>query len=199
MAMEMAEPQPPRRAAACQRLLDSPVIAAVKDEAGLDAALQSECGAVFLLFGAAANARRLVERVQAAGKLAIVHIDLVEGLSSREAAVDTLAALCRPDGVISTRPTLVRRARHLGFLTVQRVFMLDSLALASLPGQLGVGKPDFIEILPGILPRVIGEVAASTATPVIAGGLIRYKDEVMAAMKAGAAAVSASSPAVWKM
>ncbi|WP_294499978.1 glycerol-3-phosphate responsive antiterminator [uncultured Gemmiger sp.] len=183
----------------CGRLMDSPVIAAVKEEAGLDAALQSECGAVFLLFGSAASAGRLVDRVRAAGKLAIVHIDLVEGLSGREAAVDTLAALCRPDGIISTRPTLVRRARHLGFLTVQRVFMLDSLALSSLPGQLGVGKPDFLEILPGIIPRVIGEVAASTTTPVIAGGLIRYKDEVMAAMRAGAAAVSTSSPAVWNM
>lgn len=84
-------------------------------------------------------------------------------------------------------------------MTVQRVFMLDSLALKTLPGQLNVGKPDFIEILPGIIPRVIGEVAAATSTPVIAGGLIRYKDEVMAAMRAGAAAVSTSSPPVWDM
>lgn len=181
------------------RMLDCPVIAAVKDETGLAAALKSECEVIFLLFGSVVNVADLVERVRGAGKLAIVHIDLVEGLSCREAAVDTLAALCRPDGVISTRPPLVRRARHLGFLTVQRVFMLDSLALKTLPGQLNVGKPDFIEILPGIIPRVIGEVAAATSTPVIAGGLIRYKDEVMAAMRAGAAAVSTSSPPVWDM
>ena len=197
--MDKTETETKGRGAACQRLLDSPVIAAVKDEAGLDAALQSECGAVFLLFGSAAEVGRLVRRTRDAGKLAIVHIDLVEGLSCREAAVDTLAALCRPDGIISTRPPLVRRARHLGFLTVQRVFMLDSLALKTLTGQLNVGKPDFIEILPGIIPRVIGEVAAATSTPVIAGGLIRYKDEVMAAMWAGAAAVSTSSPPVWDM
>ncbi len=54
-------------------------------------------------------------------------------------------------------------------------------------------------LLTGIIPRVIGEVAAATSTPVIAGGLIRYKDEVMAAMRAGAAAVSTSSPPVWDM
>ncbi len=182
-----------------QRLLDCPVIAAVKDEAGLDGALASECGVIFLLFGTVLSVADLVNRVRAAGKLAIVHIDLVDGLSQREVAVDGLARMCAPDGIISTKPTLVRRARHLGMLTVQRAFILDSLALSNLPAQLGVGKPDFIEILPGIMPRVIAEITQSTATPVIAGGLIKYKEEVMAAMRAGAAAVSTTCPAVWAM
>ena len=121
-----------------QRLLDCPVIAAVKDEAGLQAALQSECEVIFLLFGTVLSVAGLVEQVRAAGKLAIVHIDLVDGLSQREVAVDGLARMCAPDGIISTKPTLVRRARHLGMLTVQRAFILDSLALSNLPAQLGV-------------------------------------------------------------
>ena len=182
-----------------QGLVDCPVIAAVKDEAGLAAALKSECEVVFLLFGTVVNIPDLVERVRAAGKLAIVHIDLLDGLSQREVAVDGLARMCAPDGIISTRPALVRRARHLGLLTVQRAFILDSLALSNLPAQLAVGKPDFIEILPGIMPRVITEITQATATPVIAGGLNKYKDEVMAAMRAGAAAVSTTCPAVWEM
>lgn len=181
------------------RLLDCPVIAAVKDEAGLEQALRSECEVVFLLFGTIVSVSSLVERVRRSGKLAIVHIDLVEGLASREVAVDALQALCTPDGIISTRPALIRRARHLGLLTVQRAFILDSLSLDNLPAQLNVGKPDFIEILPGIMPRVIGELAQKTRTPIIAGGLVKYKDEVMAAIRAGAAAVSTSSPSVWEM
>lgn len=181
------------------RLLDCPVIAAVKDEAGLEQALRSECEVVFLLFGTIVSVSSLVERVRRSGKLAIVHIDLVEGLAAREVAVDALQALCTPDGIISTRPALIRRARHLGLLTVQRAFILDSLSLDNLPAQLNVGKPDFIEILPGIMPRVIGELAQKTRTPIIAGGLVKYKDEVMAAIRAGAAAVSTSSPSVWEM
>lgn len=184
---------------ACRRLLDSPVIAAVKDDAGLDAALQSECGAVFLLYGSAAGVCTQVDKVRAAGKLAIVHIDLIDGLSGREAAVDALKALCHPDGLISTKPAVIRRARHLGLVTVQRAFLLDSMSVENLPAQLAVGKPDFLEVLPGIMPRIIARITASTDTPVIAGGLIQYKDEVMAAMGAGAAAVSTSSPAVWAM
>ncbi len=182
-----------------QRLLDCPVIAAVKDEAGLSGALSSECEVVFLLFGTVLNVPDLVDRVHAAGKLAIVHIDLVDGLSQREVAVDGLARICAPDGIISTKPTLVRRARHLGLLTVQRAFILDSMALSNLATQLSVGKPDFIEILPGIMPRVITEITQATSTPLIAGGLIKYKEEVMAAMRAGAAAVSSTCPAVWAM
>lgn len=181
------------------RMLDCPVIAAVKDEAGLAAALKSECEVIFLLFGSVVNIPDLVERVREAGKLAIVHIDLLDGLSQREVAVDGLTRMCAPDGIISTRPALIRRARHLSLLTVQRAFILDSLSLDNLPAQLNVGKPDFIEILPGIMPRVISELAQKTRTPIIAGGLVKYKDEVMAAIRAGAVAVSTSSRTVWEM
>ena len=91
----------------------------------------------------------------------------------------------------------IRRARHRGLLTVQRAFILDSLSLTSLSGQLEQGKPDFVEILPGIMPRVIAEISARTQVPVIAGGLLRDKADVMAAMRAGAAAVSTSAPSLW--
>lgn len=64
-----------------------------------------------------------------------------------------------PDGIISTHPSLIRRARHQGLLTIQRAFILDSLSLNNLSGQLEQGKPDFVEILPGIMPRVITEIS----------------------------------------
>ena len=180
-----------------ETLLDEPVIAAVKTDEALTAALASPCSAVFLLASTLLTVDGLVHRIHDAGKLAVVHIDLVDGLSSREIAVDSLNALCHPDGIISTRPTLIRRARHRGLLTVQRAFILDSLSLTSLSGQLEQGKPDFVEILPGIMPRVIAEISTRTQVPVIAGGLLRDKADVMAAMRAGAAAVSTSAPFLW--
>ena len=180
-----------------ETLLDEPVIAAVKTDEALTAALASPCSAVFLLASTLLTVDGLVHRIHDAGKLAVVHIDLVDGLSSREIAVDSLNALCHPDGIISPRPTLIRRARHRGLLTVQRAFILDSLSLTSLSGQLEQGKPDFVEILPGIMPRVIAEISARTQVPVIAGGLLRDKADVMAAMHAGAAAVSTSAPSLW--
>ena len=180
-----------------ETLLSEPVIAAVKTESALTAALASPCSTVFLLASTLVNVEGMVQRIQQAGKLAVVHIDLVDGLSGRDIAVDSLIALCHPDGIISTHPTLIRRARHRGLLTIQRVFILDSLSLTTLSGQLELGKPDFVEILPGILPRISTEISTQISVPIIAGGLLRDKADVIAAMRAGAAAVSTSAPSLW--
>lgn len=180
-----------------ETLLSEPVVAAVKTESALTAALASPCSTIFLLASTLVNVEGMVQRIRQAGKLAVVHIDLVDGLSGRDIAVDSLIALCHPDGIISTHPALIRRARHRGLLTIQRAFILDSLSLTTLSGQLELGKPDFVEILPGILPRIITEISAQTPVPIIAGGLLRDKADVIAAMRAGAAAVSTSAPSLW--
>lgn len=180
-------------------LTELPVIAAVKDECDLARALESECRVVFLLFGNIINVGDLVRRVQEKDKLCIVHIDLVEGLSNRDIAVDGLIKLCHPDGIISTRGSLVRRAQSLGLLAIQRAFLLDSMSMRSLLGQVEANRPDFMEILPGVIPSAIGEVVSKTNVPVIAGGLIRSKQDVMQALNAGVIAVSTSSYEVWEM
>ena len=179
--------------------MDAPVIAAVKDDAGLRSALETDCQVIFLLYGSIISIDELVHRIHQRDKLCFVHIDLVEGLSNREIAVDGLVRLCRPDGIISTRPALIRRAKQLGLTTVLRAFLLDSMSLASLLSQLEWDRPDFVEILPGIIPTVIREIARKTTIPLIAGGLIRSKQDVIQALQAGAVAVSSSCADVWKM
>lgn len=56
---------------------------------------------------------------------------------------------------------------------------------------------DVIEILPGIMPEVIRQVNSISRVPVIAGGLIKSRQNVMTALDSGAVAVSATSPRVW--
>ena len=180
-------------------LLDCPIIAAVKNDSDLEEALRSECSIIFLLYGNLVTIEDLVQKVRRQKKLAIVHMDLIDGFSSREIAVDGLVKLCRPDGIISTRAAQIRRGRQLGLLTVQRAFILDSLSLESLGSQLEAGHPDFVEILPGIMPRIIREITAKISVPLIAGGLIQYKQEVLQAIDAGAVAVSTTCRDVWKM
>jgi len=182
-----------------EQLMDSPVIAAVKEDAGLRQALNSDCQVIFLLYGTILNVSHLVEQIHARGKRCFVHIDLVEGLSNREIAVDALVKLSSPDGIISTRAPQIRRAQQLGILAIQRVFLLDSMSLHSILTMMDTSRPDFIEVLPGVIPAVIGEITAKTTIPVIAGGLIRSKQDVIQALQAGAMAVSTSCQAVWKM
>ena len=180
-------------------LADSPVIAAVKDEPGLSRALASDCQVIFLLFGTIMNIGELVQQVREKDKICIVHADLIDGLSNREIAVDGLVKLSNPDGIISTRASHIRRAQALGLLAIQRAFLLDSMSMRSLLAQVETNKPDFIEILPGIIPNVIQEIVRKTSVPVIAGGLIRSKQDVMQALNAGVIAVSTTTQEVWEM
>ncbi len=182
------------------RLLeDGPVIAAVKDGAGLDAALESDVPVVFLLASDVLNVGDVTLRVHKAGKRVFVHLDLVEGLAARDIAADFIARNTVADGVISTRDSLTRRARELGLLAIRRVFLLDSMALATVERHLTQDSADLIEVLPGLMPKIIRRLAAVVSKPIIAGGLISDKEDVTGALGAGAIAVSTTNPTVWSM
>lgn len=180
-------------------LAEGPVIASVKNEEGLAAALDSDVPVIFLLFGDILNIGDLTRRIHKTGKAAFVHLDLIEGLAAREVTVDYIAGQTDADGVISTKPQLLRRAGEMGLVTVQRFFLLDSMALQNVSRHLGQDISDFIEILPGLMPKIVRRVAETTGKPVIAGGLIDEKEDVVAALNAGAVAVSATNPEVWRM
>lgn len=179
-------------------LAEGPVIAAVKDGDGLAAALESDVSVIFLLSGDVLTISDTAARVKKAGKRAFVHLDLVDGLASREVSVDFIARQTAADGIISTKAALTRRGRELGLVSIQRFFLLDSMALDNIQRQ----RPqdaDLIEVLPGLMPKIIRRVGQITGKPVIAGGLISDKEDVTAALSAGAVAVSTTNPDVWRM
>ena len=175
----------------------SPVIAAVKNEQQLRLALESDCETVFLLFGDLLNIGTLTRSVKEAGKTAIVHMDLINGLSAKEIAVDFIAKTTAADGIISTKPQLVKRGKELGLFTVLRVFVIDSKAFENISRDRIAVEPDVLEILPGIMPPVITRICELVSTPIIAGGLISQKKDILAALDAGAIAVSTTNQEMW--
>ena len=126
-----------------------PVIAAVKDYDGLEKCCQMEdLKVVFILFGDVCSIDKIVEKVKEAGKIAMVHLDLIVGLSSREISVDFIKNNTYADGIISTKIALIKRGKELGLFTVLRFFMLDSIALRNvelMEHQHADSRPDFIE------------------------------------------------------
>ena len=181
----------------------NPVIAAVKNDAGLQAAVEmEEIQMIFVLYGDVCTIPEILERIKAAGKKAMVHIDLIAGLSAKEISVEFIARQTRADGIITTKPALVRRAKELGIFAVLRFFVIDSLALKNIENlemQCGTSRPDFIEVLPGVMQKVLGRIAKVSRIPMIAGGLITEKEDVIAALSAGAIAVSSTNQDVWKL
>ena len=73
------------------------------------------------------------------------------------------------------------------------------MALSNVTRRHDSCHPDFIEILPGVMPKIIRRICRETQTPIIAGGLIADKEDIMAALGAGACAISTTNPNVWFM
>jgi glycerol uptake operon antiterminator len=175
-------------------LHETPVILAVKSMEHLTQCLELEhCGIFFVLFGDLLTIPEIVSRIKEAGKAVVVHLDLIDGLASRDAAIDFIREKTFADGVISTKTGLVRYAKSQGLIAIQRFFVLDSMSILNIEKQLPLDYADAIEILPGIIPKIIRRIAVMTKTPIIAGGLIADREDVQLALEAGAVSVSASS------
>ena len=185
------------------KLENSPIVAAVRNDEGLEACLKTEVEIVFVLYGDVCSIGGITERIAKAGKTPVVHLDLVDGLSQREAAVDFLKKKTMTQGIITTRSSLISCIKDRQLAAVLRVFILDSRAMdtvGKLTRQSYSSQPDVIEILPGTLaPKVISKIRKSADLPLICGGLISDREDVMNALDHGASAVSATSPAIWEM
>lgn len=176
---------------------NTPIIPAIKDAESLEQCLKSDAGVVFILFGDICNIAEIVEQIKAGGKLAMVHMDLIAGLGSKEVSVDYIKERTKADGIITTKPMLAKHARELGLATVLRFFIIDSMALSNLSKQTREARPDCIEVLPGVMPKIIRKITSENRTPLIAGGLISDKEDVCNALDAGAVAVSSTNAKIW--
>ncbi len=178
----------------------NPVIAAVKDMNGLERCCTLEdIRVVFILFGDICNIRGIVRKVKEGNKMAVVHIDLINGLGSKEVAVDFIRDSTMADGIITTKPALIKRGKERGLFTVLRFFLIDSMALENICNLQYSVQPDIIEVLPGLMPDIIKKVCQISRVSVIAGGLITEKRSVLEALSAGAISVSSTNQNVWMM
>lgn len=185
------------------KIEENPIIAAVRGEEGLEKALRTDLEVIFVLYGDVCSIPDIVARIKESGKTAMVHMDLVNGLSQKDAAVDYIRRCTKADGIITTRGNLIPHAKEAGLATILRYFVLDSMALDSIARdakQHAQNKPDLIEVLPGVLSgRTIRRIAGITGVPLICGGLIKDRQDVMNALQGGALAISSTNEDVWRM
>ena len=83
--------------------MDAPIAAAAKSFQELEQSLESDSSVVFILFGDICSIGAIVELVKQKDKVAVVHMDLIDGLAAREAGVDFIKTQTRADGIISTK------------------------------------------------------------------------------------------------
>ncbi len=178
---------------------NNPIIAAINDVNKLEDVINSPCKIVFLLTGDILNIKEIVDELKKHNKLVFVHIDLLCGFSKDVTALKYLNNTINLDGIITTKSNLIKAAKELNIFTIQRLFVLDSLALTSGINSIKSIRPDAVEILPGIMPKIIREIRQETRIPIIAGGLIRDKSDVIDSLNSGAIGISTSIKNVWYM
>ncbi|WFA08382.1 glycerol-3-phosphate responsive antiterminator [Tissierella sp. Yu-01] len=178
---------------------DNPIIAAINDLEKIEDVIKSPCKIVFLLMGDILNIGETIKLLRKNDKLVFVHIDLIGGFSKDITALKYINNTFKPDGIITTKSNLIKAAKELRIFTIQRLFLLDSLSLVSGINSVKCIRPDAIEVLPGIMSNIIREIKEETQIPVVAGGLIRYKVDVIESLNAGAVGISTSREEVWYM
>ncbi len=173
------------------------ILPAARDIKDFEEMMKSDFTYIILLNSHIGQLKSLVQLGKRNGKKILLHADLVQGLRTDEYAAHFLCQDIKPAGLISTRKSVVLTAKKHKLISIQRLFLLDSIALESSYKLLETTKPDFIEVLPGVMPHIIKEVYQITKIPIIAGGLIREKREVEEALQAGASAVTTSRRELW--
>jgi glycerol uptake operon antiterminator len=182
-----------------EMLLENPIIAAVRDNEGLEKAINSSLPIVFLLYGSIITVPELCERLKASGKTVFIHLDLIEGLRGDSSAVEYIKRYAAPAGIITTKSTNIRYAKQQGLLTIQRIFVIDSFSLTTGVKGINENGPDAVEVMPGIAGKIIQRLEKKINVPIIAGGLIETKEDIMEALSSGAVAISTTRDGLWTL
>ena len=173
------------------------VLPAVRRMKDFEKVLESGHEHIIILESRLIQLKSMIDYAHRANKKVLVHFDLIQGLKADEYGMEFLQREMKPDGILTTRGNVIAAAKKHKLLAIQRVFILDRAALEQSIKLIQRFHPDYVEILPGLMPEVIEEITGEIDIPVIAGGLIKEEEQVKAALDAGAVAVSTSSRKLW--
>lgn len=146
-----------------------------------------------------AQLKHINEMARQHGKKMIYHVDLIHGIKNDEFATEYICQEFKPFGLISTKGSVILKAKQKGVVAVQRMFLIDSHAIEKSIKLIQKTQPDYLEVLPGAMPKMITEVKERVNIPIFAGGLIRTEEDVHAALNAGAAAITTSKRELWDL
>ncbi|MGL6114282.1 MAG: glycerol-3-phosphate responsive antiterminator [Cetobacterium sp.] len=172
-------------------LIKNNKILAVKNKESLEKALETKAKIIFLLNSNICSIEESTREIKACGKMSFIHLDMIEGLNSKDnSALDFLKENTYADGIITTKAQVAKYAKKIGFSVILRCFLIDSLSLTTTLKLLREPYIDAIEILPGVMAKIIEKISKESSIPIIAGGLISDEEDVEIALKSGAVAIS---------
>ena len=141
---------------------------------------------------------RPITTLKKANKKIYIHVDMIDGLNSTNNGIDYIVNTVKPDGILTTKSNVVAHAYKNNINVIQRFFVLDSLSYEKTLLNIKENKIIAAEIMPGLMPKIIKKLSQETHIPIITGGLIKEKEDVINAINAGALSVSTTETKLWE-
>ncbi len=176
-------------------LEQNPVVPAVRGpDSALEAALAGDHPAIFVLGG---DVFKVLGRVGSKGRPQIyVNVDLVGGIAADASGLRFLSRYV--EGIISTHRHVIELAKTSGLITIQRLFAIDSGAVERGLKLIRRAQPQFVEILPALAYcEIAAQYSEVLDLPVLAGGLLKSREDISNILEAGAVGVSTSDQGLW--
>ncbi|WP_227395013.1 glycerol-3-phosphate responsive antiterminator [Jeotgalibacillus aurantiacus] len=181
-----------------ERVKESQVIASIKEPKQLEAFIETDIKSAFLLLGNVTVIKRYVDFLKEHDRDVFLHIEKIPGISYDREGLKFIARHVKPTGIVTTKSSLVAAAQKEGLIAIQRLFLIDSDALKYGLESAENIRPDFLELMPGVVPHMIEHVKKKTDIPIITGGLIQNRKQMIRAVERGATAVSTGRTHLWK-
>lgn len=175
----------------------NPVIPAVKDSYTLEAALKSNNELIFIIMSNIVDIQSICKKLKEENKIVFIHIDMIDGLNSSNFGIDYIMKTVKPDGILTTKSNVVAHAFKNNIKVIQRFFILDSLSYEKCLQNIKENKTVAVEIMPGLMPKILKKISSQISQPLITGGLISEKDDIINALNSGALSVSTTNTSLW--
>lgn len=177
----------------------NPVIPAIKDNQTFEAALNSNNEIVFIIMSNIIDIKNICDSLKKKKKIVFIHVDMIDGLNSTNFGIDYIINNIKPDGILTTKSNVVSHAHKNNINVIQRFFILDTISYEKAIQNIKENKILAVEIMPGLMPKIIKKIASQIYQPVITGGLISEKEDIINALNAGALSVSTTNIKLWNI
>jgi len=144
------------------------------------------------------RAASVLDELTAHERYALVNVDTCPGFGRDDTALVHLAQLGAA-GVLSTRLATVQRARQLGMIAIQIMFVTDRSAVAKGLAAVRSATPHLVQFMPA---PVLGHLTAAQRSSLgrfFVSGFVQHPDDVAAARTLGAVGASSSSSELWTL
>ena len=184
-----------------EKLESRKLIAAIKHPKSIEKAIKykENIAAVILMTGNILTVKQYVEVLQKEGLPVILHVEKIGGLQVDYYGIDFIIANVKPFAIVTTKSSIIKRAKSKGMFVIQRVFLIDTEVYDNLLNNVEHIQADMIEIMPSRAPDFLEKLSKVSPIPIITGGLLTTLHHAKEALKHGAVAVTTSNTDMWKI